>query len=161
MTTEQTSATVTIAPEEPSSTVKPPETSIKQLEVKATLPIPTDEEVQEHGLYYYWLPEREQVLYRAALRTEGLRHEIAAVRTAIGYIMLINPANLAVLKAISLLERLIRTNYSLFDKEERSEKAQAPTNQTSESPSPNSEVRIPRSIRRSMARDEAKRRFSR
>ncbi len=156
MTTEQTSATVTIAPEEPSSTVKPPETSIKQLEVKATLPIPTDEEVQEHGLYYYWLPERERVLYRAALRTEGLRQEIAAVRTAIGYIMLINPANLAVLKAISLLERLIRTNYSLFDKGQQPEGAQTP-----EKPSPNSEVRIPRSIRREMAREEAKRRFSR
>ncbi len=156
MTTEQTSATVTIAPEEPSSTVKPPETSIKQLEVKATLPIPTDEEVQEHGFYYYWLPERERVLYRAALRTEGLRQEIAAVRTAIGYIMLINPANLAVLKAISLLERLIRTNYSLFDKQEQPERVQAPTNQTSQSPSPNSEERIPRSERRRLAREQAK-----
>ena len=157
MTTEQTSVTATIAPEEPGSAPAAPETSVKEVEVKEPIPIPTDEEVLEHGLYYYWLPEREQVLYRAALATDGLRQEIAAVRTAIGYILLTNPANTAmVLKAISLLERLIRTNYSLFDKEERSEMTQATTIQTHEKPSPDSEERIPRSERRRMAREQAK-----
>ncbi len=162
MTTEQTSATATIAPEEPGSTPAAPAAPANTPELKEAIPIPTDEEVREHGLYYYWLPEREQVLYRAALATDGLRQEIAAVRTAIGYILLTNPANTAmVLKAISLLERLIRTNYSLFDKEERPERAQAPTTPTDEKPSPNSEQRIPRSVRRDMAREEAKKIFSR
>ena len=157
MTTEQTPVTATIALEEPSSTPPAPATPVNTPEVKVPIPIPTDEEVQEHGLYYYWLPEREQVLYRAALATDGLRQEIAAVRTAIGYILLTNPSNLAmILKAISLLERLIRTNYSLFDKEEQSDKAQAPTNQPSQNPSPNSKERIPRSERRRMAREQAK-----
>ncbi len=162
MTTEQTSVTATIAPETSGSTPTAPATPVNTPEVKVPIPIPTDEEVREHGLYYYWLPEREQVLYRAALATEGLRQEIAAVRTAIGYVLLTNPANTAmILKAISLLERLIRTNYSLFDKGEQPEGAQTPKNQAPEKPSPNSEVRIPRSIRRNMAREEAKKIFSR
>ncbi len=158
MTTEQTPASATLVAEpSPPAPSDAPATPVNAPELKEALPIPTDEEVQEHGLYYYWLPEREKVLYKAALKTDGLRQEIAAVRTAIGYILLSNPANLAVLKAISLLERLIRTNYSLFDKEERSEgSAQAPTNQTPPNPSPNSEERIPRSERRRLAREQAK-----
>src|SRR5512142_1333090 len=95
MTTEQTPVTATIAPETSGSTPTAPATPVNTPEVKAAIPIPTDEEVLEHGLYYYWLPEREQVLYRAALATDGLRQEIAAVRTAIGYILLTNPSNLA------------------------------------------------------------------
>ena len=162
MTTEQTPVGATIALEEPSSTPPAPATPVNTPEVKVPIPIPTDEEVQEHGLYYYWLPEREQVLYRAALATDGLRQEIAAVRTAIGYVLLTNPANTAmILKAISLLERLIRTNYSLFDKGEQPEGAQTPKNQPPEKPSPNSEERIPRSEKRRLAREEAKKIFSR
>ncbi len=166
MTTEQTSATATIAPEEPDSTPPAPSdaaaTPVNGPELKAAIPTPTDEEVQQHGLYYYWLPERERVLYRAALATDGLRQEIAAVRTAIGYVLLTNPANTAmILKAISLLERLIRTNYTLFDKEEQSETAQATTKQGPQNSPSDPEVRIPRSVRRQMAREEAKRHFSR
>ncbi len=162
MTTEQTSVAATIAPETSGSTPPAPETSVNEVEVKDTLPIPTQDQVNENGLYYYWLPAREQVLYKAALGTEGLRQEIAAVRTAIGYILLTNPSNLAmILKAISLLERLIRTNYSLFDKEERSERAQTTTKQAPQNSPSDPEVRIPRSIRREMAREEAKKIFSR
>ncbi len=159
MTIEQRATTSTLVADPTSPT---PGTPVDSPEVKEPIPIPTDEEVLEHGLYYYWLPEREKVLYRAALATEGLRQEIAAVRTTIGYVLLTNPANTAmILKAISLLERLIRTNYSLFDKGEQPEGAQTPKNQAPEKPSPNSEEHIPRSVRREMAREEAKKIFSR
>ncbi len=82
---------------------------------KEPLHIPTEEEVKENGLYYYFLSERDRALYKAARKTEGLREEIAMLRLKIAEIHVNDPLNLAViLRAMSLLERLIKTHHRLF-----------------------------------------------
>ncbi len=115
MTTEQRSATATVAPSEPGPAATEASQSVKEPDSKEPLPIPTEEEVKENGLYYYFLSERDRALYRAARKTEGLREEIAMLRLKIAEFHVNDPLNLAmILRAMSLLERLLKTHHRLF-----------------------------------------------
>ncbi len=114
MTIEQSPAATAVLRREPDPTTSAQE-KVNEPDSKEPLHIPTEEEVKENGLYYSFLSERDRALYKAARKTEGLREEIAMLRIKIADFHLHNPLNLSmILRAMSLLERLIKTHYRLF-----------------------------------------------
>ncbi len=154
MTTEQSPATTTIAANElsPAAATIAPATSGTGPESKDPLPIPTEEEVKQNGFYYYFLPERERVLYKSARKTEGLREEIAAIRMKIADLQVNDPTNVPVfLRAIALLERLVKTHYLYFAREPEGQ-TQIPTNQMPQRFSPTPGIHMNRAMRRRIAR---------
>ncbi len=151
MSNEQSPST-TIVANEPGSVATAPATSVTGSESKDTLPIPTEEEVKRNGFYYYFLPERERVLYKSARNTEGLREEIAAIRMKIADLQVNDPTNVPVfLRAIALLERLVKTHYRYFAREPEGQ-TQIATNQTPQRFSPAPGMGMNRAMRRRMAR---------
>ncbi len=149
MTIEQILATGTIPDNEPAPAAPAPE-PVKEPESKEPLHIPTEEEVKENGLYYYFLSERDRALYKAARKTEGLREEIAMMRLKIAEIHANDPLNLAViLRAMSLLERLIKTHHRLFVQLPQ-RGPQTATNQMAQKPTPG--IQLNREMLRALAR---------
>ncbi len=114
MIIEQSPAATAVLEREPDPTPSAQET-VQEPASKEPLHIPTEEEVKENGLYYSFLSERDRALYKAARKTEGLREEIAMLRIRIAEFHLHEPLNLAMMiRAMSLLEKLIKTHYRLF-----------------------------------------------
>ncbi len=114
MTIDQFPAATAVLEREPDPTTSAQE-QVREPDSKEPLHIPTEEEVKENGLYYSFLSERERAFYKAARKTEGLREEIAMMRLKIADIHVNDPLNLAmIIRAMSLLERLIKTQYRLF-----------------------------------------------
>ncbi len=149
MTIEHAVAATAVLENEPDSTPVPE--TVKEPDSQKPLPIPTEEEVKENGLYYYFLSERDRALYKSARKTEGLREEIAMMRIKIAEVHVNDPANVAIfLRAISLLERLVRTHCRLFGTESE-RKAQTATNQMAQRFSP-PDIRMNRAMRRESAR---------
>ena len=83
------------------------------------LPTPTKEDIKKNGFYYYCLSEQERPYYEIARECEGMEEEIGLVRAKIQYIQTVYPANLGLLfRAISLLERIIKTQRLVFHKQD-------------------------------------------
>jgi hypothetical protein len=83
----------------------------------APLPTPSKEDIKKNGFYYECLSEQERPYYEAARECEGMQEEICLVRAKIQYIQTVYPANLGLLfRAISLLERIIKTQRLVFHK---------------------------------------------
>ena len=149
MTIELTQPTSTILDNEPAPAAPSPEPAHEPAP-KAPLHIPTEEEVKENGLYYYFLSERDRALYKAARKTEGLREEIAMLRLKIAEIHVNDPLNLAIiLRAMSLLERLLKTHYRLFV-QLPPRGGQAAMNGMAQKPTPN--IQLNREMLRALAR---------
>ncbi len=114
MTIEHSPAATAVLEREPDPTTSAQE-QVHEPDSKEPLHIPTEEEVKENGLYYSFLSERDRALYKAARKTEGLRDEIAMLRIKIAEFHFHDPLNLAmILRAMSLLEKLLKTHYRLF-----------------------------------------------
>ena len=80
--------------------------------------MPTEEEVRENGLYYNCLSEREKAVYKLARNCEGLLEEMALLRAKLHYIQIAYPTNVSLLlRAVSLLERLQKTHFTVFVKD--------------------------------------------
>ncbi len=149
MTIEHTPAATAVLENEPDS-IPAPE-AVKEPEPKEPLHIPTEEEVKENGLYYYFLSERDRALYKAARKTEGLREEIAMLRLKIAEIHVNDPLNLAIiLRAMSLLERLIKTHHRLFV-QLPPRGGQSAMNQMAQKPTP-AGIQLNRAMLRDLAR---------
>ena len=84
-------------------------------------PMPSKEDIKKNGIYYYVLSEQERVFYAMARSCEGLQAEIELLEAKIMYIQAVYPANLGLLfRAISLLERLQKTQRLVFKKDDTS-----------------------------------------
>ena len=84
-------------------------------------PMPSQEDIKKNGLYYYVLSEQERVFYAMARHSEGLQDEIDLLKAKIQYIQFVLPANFALLlRALSLLERLQKTQRLVFKKDDSS-----------------------------------------
>ena len=84
-------------------------------------PMPSEEDIKKNGLYYYVLSEQERVFYAMARHSEGLQDEIDLLKAKIQYIQFVLPANFALLlRALSLLERLQKTQRLVFKKDDSS-----------------------------------------
>ena len=85
-------------------------------------PMPSKEDIKKNGLYYYVLSEQERVFYAMARNSEGLQPEIELLQAKIMYIEYVFPANIVLLlRAVSLLERLQKTQKLVFKKDDSSQ----------------------------------------
>ena len=84
-------------------------------------PMPSAEDIKKNGLYYYVLSEQERVFYAMARHSEGLQDEIDLLKAKIQYIQFVFPVNFSLLlRALSLLERLQKTQRLVFKKDDSS-----------------------------------------
>jgi hypothetical protein len=84
-------------------------------------PMPSKEDMKKNGIYYYVLSEQERVFYAMVRKSEGLQDAIELVEAKIMYIQCVYPANLGLLfRAIGLLERLQKTQRTIFKKDDTS-----------------------------------------
>ena len=84
-------------------------------------PMPSKEDIKKNGLYYYVLSEQERVFLQMARNSEGLQEEIDLLQAKIQYIAFVYPANFGLLlRALSLMERLRKTQHTVFKKNDDS-----------------------------------------
>ncbi len=117
MTNEQSPATSTIAAKEPNpvAATTAPATAVDEPTPKDPFPTPTEAEIKENGFYYYFLPERERPVYKAARESEGLKDVIGLMQVKIMEIQFYFPENVAsFFRAMSLLDRLVKTHARYF-----------------------------------------------
>ena len=102
-----------------------PETSQSDL----LFPMPSKEDIQKYGLYYWVLSPQERVFYAMARECEGLQAEIQLLQAKLQYIQFCFPDNLPLLsRAMALLERLQKTQKVIFKKDEASQLERAVEN---------------------------------
>ncbi len=113
---------------------------------------PTDEEIKKNGFYYYFLPEQERRFYRAACESDGLKDVIGLMQVKIMEIQCSQPQNWALFfRAISLLDRLIKTHARYFSKDGKAS-AEKSTGTMAQRFSPAPGFGMNRAMRREMAR---------
>jgi hypothetical protein len=75
----------------------------------------------KHGYYYSVLSDDEKIAYRLALAGEGFEQEIALLKAKMKCMLPLYPYNPSILlRILSILERLQKTQTALFKKEETS-----------------------------------------
>ena len=84
-------------------------------------PMPSKEDIKKNGIFYYVLSEQERVFYAMVRNSEGLQDAVELLEAKILYIQCVYPANLGLLfRAIGLLERLQKTQRTVFKKDDTS-----------------------------------------
>ena len=84
-------------------------------------PMPSKEDIQKNGLYYYVLSKQERVFYAMVRNSEGLKDVMELLETKILYIMCVYPANIGLLlRAMNVLERLQKTQRTVFKEDDTS-----------------------------------------
>jgi len=92
-------------------------------------PMPSKEDIQKYGLYYWVLSPQERVFYAMAREAEGLQDAIQLLQAKLLYIEAVFPDNLGLLfRAMALLERLQKTQKVIFKKDEASQLERAVEN---------------------------------
>ena len=92
-------------------------------------PMPSKEDIQKYGLYYWVLSPQERIFYAMARECEGLEAEIQLLQAKLQYIQFCFPDNLPLLfRAMALLERLQKTQKVIFKKDEASQLERAVEN---------------------------------
>ncbi len=138
MTDELSTTSTTVPPDEPES--------------KDPFATPTDEEIKRNGVYYYFLPEQERRFYKAACESDGLKDVIGLMQVKIMEIQCSQPQNWGLFfRAISLLDRLIKTHVRYFAKPGQTDTKNATATMPQRfSPAPGFQMN--RAMRREMAR---------
>ncbi len=84
-------------------------------------PPPSKEDIKKNGLFYYVMDAQERVFLEMVRNSEGLQEFIDFVEAKIMYIQCVFPANIGqLLKSIALLERLQKTQKTVFKPDNQS-----------------------------------------
>ncbi len=84
-------------------------------------PPPSKEDIKKNGLFYYVMDEQERVFLQMVRNSEGLQEFIDFVEAKIMYIQCVFPANIGqLLNSIALLERLQKTQKTVFKPDNQS-----------------------------------------
>ncbi len=84
-------------------------------------PPPSKEDIKKNGLFYYVMDEQERVFLEMVRNSEGLQEFIDFVEAKIMYIQCVFPANIGqLLNSIALLERLAKTQKTVFKPDNQS-----------------------------------------
>ena len=84
-------------------------------------PPPTKEDIKKNGLFYYVMGDQERVFLEMVRNSEGLQEFIDFVEAKIMYIQCVFPANIGqLLNSIALLERLAKTQKTVFKPDNQS-----------------------------------------
>ncbi len=84
-------------------------------------PPPSKDDIKKNGLFYYVMGDQERVFLEMVRNSEGLQEFIDFVEAKILYIQCVFPANIGqLLNSIALLERLQKTQKTVFKKEDTS-----------------------------------------
>ncbi len=84
-------------------------------------PPPSKEDIKKNGLFYYVMDAQERVFLEMVRNSEGLQEFIDFVEAKIMYIQCVFPANIGqLLNSIALLERLAKTQKTVFKPDNQS-----------------------------------------
>src|SRR5512142_2687296 len=84
-------------------------------------PPPSKDDIKKNGLFYYVMGDQERVFLEMVRNSEGLQEFIDFVEAKIMYIQCVFPANIGqLLNSIALLERLAKTQKTVFKPDNQS-----------------------------------------